>query len=157
MSTVLDDHSCAICLLDWWDGFSHCPDCHRSWQGHAQAHCAGCCRHFLSDSSFDLHLEGAGCRNPATIRARNGRPLFKRTHLKDGDAWCESNLRHAFSDPRGGPRSHDNGSAAVHVSPKHATQALTVCVGAKDGNGILDPDEKAALGGVRGRLTSARR
>jgi|GEM_PF-3433574 len=72
--------SCAICV----EGYSsdpHCQDCHRTWTAKAEAHCAGCCRHFTSDNAFDRHLASVTsddtCHDPGTILRKDGGPVLE--------------------------------------------------------------------------------
>ena len=55
--------ACAPCehatAHGWWGPDhqgTHCRDCHRSWRGKAEAHCAACHESFGSVSSFEIHV-----------------------------------------------------------------------------------------------------
>jgi hypothetical protein len=57
------DRSCPICAYAADHGSwppdhvgTHCRDCHRSWRGLKEAHCAACHEHFSSPAAFDRHL-----------------------------------------------------------------------------------------------------
>jgi hypothetical protein len=68
-----------------------CPDCEREWSGLKEAHCATCCAHFTSDRAFDRHLNPLDaeepCSDPATMKRRNGKPLFESIERKHGPTW----------------------------------------------------------------------
>lgn len=92
----MNEPRCPICAhVDehgWYGpGFNgeHYRDCHRSWTGLAECHCAGCHRHFGSDSAFDIHQIGvdAVCRDPATLFDRHGTPRLKAVERKSGMVW----------------------------------------------------------------------
>lgn len=58
---------------------SSCSNCEASYSGNA-GHCAACHRTFTSDSAFDRHfasLVTAGCRDPATVFDKKGRPKLE--------------------------------------------------------------------------------
>lgn len=84
---------CAICTFAEEHGYTevfHCPDCHRSWRGLAEAHCPNreCCQHFTSDAAFDLHLtEKDGCKDPASARRKNGMAVYRLVERAGGPAW----------------------------------------------------------------------
>lgn len=90
--------SCPICTHNLEHGWygpdfagERCRDCHRSWTGLAECHCAGCHQHFGSDSAFDLHQVGDEviCRDPATLIDRHGAPRLKVVERKSvGIAGC---------------------------------------------------------------------
>lgn len=84
--------TCDICIFakqhgHWPEAVIHCDDCHRSWHGLAEAHCPQCCAHFTSDSAFDLHLTGDGCKDPATARRKNGFALYRLVERFGGSCW----------------------------------------------------------------------
>jgi len=52
-------------------GVGSCRDCGRQWTGNREAHCAGCHRHFSSDSAFDLHQHLD--HDPCDVEGEHGR------------------------------------------------------------------------------------
>lgn len=54
----------------------HCGTCNIEWKSLAEAHCPSCCRHFSSDTSFDLHLQDDRCLAPAAVKKRDGSPVL---------------------------------------------------------------------------------
>lgn len=70
------------------DDLAHCDGCHRSWKGHAVAHCSECHATFTSDTGFDLHLKGDGCKDPATARRKNGFALYRLVERFGGPTWA---------------------------------------------------------------------
>ena len=73
-----------------------CPDCGRQWTALEEAHCAGCCRHFSSDSAFDKHLiappQGPRpfktCRDPAALHKADGSPRLIQVETDHGSMWA---------------------------------------------------------------------
>lgn len=87
--------SCKVCEFTETHGYSpgktfHCDDCHRSWTGHAEAHCTQCCRHFSGDSAFQAHRVEGECRDPSLLKDRSGKPRFKPVMRKDGFVWVRN-------------------------------------------------------------------
>ena len=79
-----------------------CVDCGRRWTAKGEAHCAGCCRHFSSDSAFELHVKKPPeygprpfetCRDPATVRTRKGEPKLVLTESRWGPLWSRPGSR----------------------------------------------------------------
>jgi hypothetical protein len=106
--------TCEVCALEYWPNFSHCRDCHRTWTGHAEAHCSICHHHFTSNSAFDAHLAPSkaeeDCYDPETITNRTGEPRFVAVDRKHGPTWAvnrpdliakETVLRHLRGGPEG--------------------------------------------------------
>lgn len=62
----------------WWGapaGLTHCRGCHRDWSMvSSQAHCSACHQHFSTPRTFDLHVKGARCVPPDTLRTGTGEP-----------------------------------------------------------------------------------
>lgn len=97
MTTVETCGPCEYAAKENWWGpdhrGTHCRDCHRSWRGTAQAHCAGCHEHFSSTSTFDLHLSyctGDPQTAHETLREasrKDGTPLLALSDMKDGPTW----------------------------------------------------------------------
>jgi hypothetical protein len=86
-----------------------CRDCGRAWTASREAHCPGCHRQFSSDSAFDAHLvldhgpctthpgnrrphrvccARSICRDPATLRSRDGTPRLMLTRSRFGPVWA---------------------------------------------------------------------
>lgn len=69
----------------------YCPDCGREWDALGEAHCACCCKHFTSDSAFDVHRVKGECVDPATIKVvkgeREGEAVLELTTRASGLAW----------------------------------------------------------------------
>lgn len=90
MSAVAEK-ACEVCVFADENGYTdiaHCPECHRSWKGHAVAHCPTCHATFTSDTAFDLHLSADGCKDPSTARRRNGIALYRLVERFGGPAWA---------------------------------------------------------------------
>jgi hypothetical protein len=69
-------------------------NCGRRWAGMAQAHCSsGCHAHFGSVRAFDRHRAGGQCNDPATMRTKDGKPVFKAVHNHLGTTWVQYDLR----------------------------------------------------------------
>jgi hypothetical protein len=73
-----------------------CGDCGRKWTGVQEAHCAGCCRHFSSDTAFDAHLVApppfgprpfGTCRDPAELVKGDGSPRLTEVAARFGSTW----------------------------------------------------------------------
>ena len=96
MSETGTETGCEICP-DGYRPLAHCRDCHRTWKGYSQAHCASCCTHFTSDSAFDKHLASPkapeDCYDPATLTKADGSPLFKLVQHVSGPV-CTVNMPH---------------------------------------------------------------
>ena len=73
---------------------SHCRECHRTWGGKAEVHCPTCHAHFSKYSTFDMHLrvakrgEVVECRDPATVRKRDGSPVLRPVDGAGGVTWA---------------------------------------------------------------------
>ncbi len=97
-----------------------CNDCGREWSGHTEAHCSVCCRHFTSDSAFDLHLAGPqsddACYPPDSIEDRKGRPVLTLADRRGGETWkCHSDRPHPFASKQAVDVDNGaNGNQAVH-------------------------------------------
>jgi hypothetical protein len=77
--------------------------CGRQWSGHAQCHCRGCHAHFGSVVGFDWHRPHGQCQDPATMRTKTGRPVFKAVENRLGTTWVRYDLRpHPAQAPRAG-------------------------------------------------------
>jgi hypothetical protein len=63
--------TCLVYQQEYWPDFSHCPDCHRTWHGLDECHCASCHSHFGSDSAWCIRWQ-VECRNPATMLESQG-------------------------------------------------------------------------------------
>lgn len=92
--------TCTHCTFVETHGYSppgeyHCPDCHATWKGLSAAHCVQCCHTFTSDTAFDLHLEGDGCKDPASARRKNGMALYRLIQRADGPAWAIAPVSHS--------------------------------------------------------------
>lgn len=77
---------------------THCRECHRSWSGKREVHCAACCLHFSADSVADKHYVRGQCLDPIdmlTRTAQNGDLLFR----ADQDARGQKIWRHGASLP----------------------------------------------------------
>jgi hypothetical protein len=94
--------TCLTCQRDYWE-HPHCPDCHRTWHGHAECHCAECHHHFGSDTAFLVHQAAGECRDPATILDGQGEPRLKPVKRKDGLVWVSNRDRHALRGLASGP------------------------------------------------------
>jgi len=74
-------------------GKTHCRDCHRSWTGKTEAHCATCHEHFGSVDPFDAHLELCTA-DTADVRERladlsrtSGNPVLALRERASGPVW----------------------------------------------------------------------
>ncbi len=106
---------CARCLLETSGDLIICYDCGREWTELGDAHCAACHRHFSSDSAFDKHqaidhrpcskrAENQGdnkhkvcyaqsvCRDPATLRKRDGTSPLRQVKIDYGMTWAEPEM-----------------------------------------------------------------
>jgi hypothetical protein len=102
---------CARCVLETNGDLIICHTCGREWTEPSEAHCAGCHRHFSSDSAFDKHQaidhrpcskrpENQGdnkhkvcaaqsvCRDPATLKKRDGSPPLRQIETDRGTTWA---------------------------------------------------------------------
>jgi hypothetical protein len=92
-----------------------CQDCGRQWTAAREAHCAGCHRHFSSDSAFDMHqrLDHGPCAthpknrrqphrvcyaqsirlDPATLIKADGSPRLVLTASRFGKTWARPGRR----------------------------------------------------------------
>lgn len=105
--------TCSICTHaeehGWYGpGFTgeHCRDCHRSWTGLAECHCAGCHHHFGSDSAFDTHQVGDNsiCHDPATMTDKHGVLRFKAVQRASGRVWVGNSARPDLASFAPGPQ-----------------------------------------------------
>jgi hypothetical protein len=91
--------TCEVCRDIEAKGYSdiaHCggPNgCHRTWGGHAEAHCAVCHRQFGGDVAFMAHQADGICRDPAQLKTRTGRPRFRIVERKHGVVWIQNDER----------------------------------------------------------------
>ena len=72
-------NNCATCVEAEKSGhldFFHCETCHVSFAGHAECHCADCCRTFSGDSAFQAHRQNGECRDPSLLKDGNRKPRF---------------------------------------------------------------------------------
>jgi len=88
--------TCAPCeyakIHHWWGpalapARSHCARCHRSWASLIEGHCTICCAHFANVKAFDAHLTEEGCRPPASVIRRDGRPRLTTRETPYGTTW----------------------------------------------------------------------
>jgi hypothetical protein len=86
-----------------------CRDCGRRWTALQEAHCAACCRHFSSDSAFDLHQRldhrpckghpnsrcnaRSVCQDPKTLTKRDGSPRLVEVVTPNGSTWAHPGTR----------------------------------------------------------------
>lgn len=98
-------------------GAGHCRDCGRQWSASRESHCAGCHRHFSSDSAFDAHQRldhgpcdvggehGRTCQaisvclNPKTLTKGDGSPRLVEVQTPDGLLWAWPGSRPPESIP----------------------------------------------------------
>jgi hypothetical protein len=90
------DTTCEICMYAKTHGSwppthkgTHC-DCHRSWSGFKEAHCAECHQHFSTDTLAERHRIGSRCMSPLELqrlRTDSGKPVFRVTESKNGTIW----------------------------------------------------------------------
>lgn len=101
--------TCPTCAFagenGWWGNIApartHCRGCHRFWgnskgdpgphgrgAGLREAHCAACHEHFLTPEAFYLHMTAAGCRPPAEVLRRDGKPKLAQRETRWGTAWA---------------------------------------------------------------------
>jgi hypothetical protein len=66
---------------------SHCRHCHRSWASLVEGHCTICCAHFANVKAFDAHLTEDGCRPPAEVIRKDGRPRLTTRTSRYGITW----------------------------------------------------------------------
>ena len=66
---------------------SHCRRCHRSWASLVEGHCTMCCEHFANVKAFDAHLLEEGCRPPAEVIRKDGRPRLTQRKGPFGITW----------------------------------------------------------------------
>lgn len=90
------DTTCEICMYAAEHGSwptthrgTHC-DCHRSWTGMKEAHCAECHLHFSTDKLADRHRKGDACMTPGELlrlRTDSGKPVFRVCETPKGEVW----------------------------------------------------------------------
>lgn len=82
---------CPRCVLLTSGKLFDCRPCGREWTAKQEAHCAGCHRHFSSDSAFDAHISvdqaGSVHHDPATLRKRDGSPRLVPVQSEHGVTW----------------------------------------------------------------------
>jgi hypothetical protein len=83
---------CDRCQLDYWPD-PHCPDCHRTWYGLEECHCASCHEHFSSDTVFLAHQTEDACRDPGRLAKTDGTALLKQVERKGGPVWVTNDHR----------------------------------------------------------------
>ena len=91
-TTGSDEAACDVCAYaareSWWGpGRTHHNTCHRTWSSLAEGHCVVCCNHFANVKAFDAHLGPDGCRPPAEILRKDGRPRLTPRLSKWGTTW----------------------------------------------------------------------
>lgn len=118
--------NCTACAEEYL-GYSHCSECHLSWAGHAECHCADCCRHFSGDSAFRAHRRDGECRDPSTLKDKHGNPRFvpveKRSKLGVRFVWCRAK---EFPGEGFRDESQKAGTKAAPWAKQEARSGLTV-------------------------------
>ena len=67
-------------------GWTHCRDCGRRWKSKGECHCAKCHHQFSGESAFSRH-ERTCPRDPGSVTAEDGRPMFRAVGPVDGQVW----------------------------------------------------------------------
>lgn len=100
----MSDLSCDICTHAAFFGSfppslrgTHCSDCHRSWSGFRESHCAAirpdgstCCLHFSADSVAEKHRVGDRCLTRDEMLkhvSKDGKPVFRCVVADTGETW----------------------------------------------------------------------
>jgi hypothetical protein len=79
VSATTDCKPCATRATEGHYGLNnatHCRKCHRTWGGHREIHCVGCCAHFSTPTNCDRHKVGGICKDPATVVNRLGERIL---------------------------------------------------------------------------------
>jgi hypothetical protein len=97
-----------------------CPDCWRTWNGLAEAHCSACCLHFRSDAGFDRHRVDGRCLTPGELQrpGKNGKPRLVETRR----GWVTALMEHRLSS---GQRNGQNSGNDPDFSHQRREAAAT--------------------------------